>query len=498
MFLLVLAISGGFIIAALHAHAAFARRNDGIPTIPLYTNIISLLRGETRNDFYERNLKSHLQGSGVVRTWLAGHWSLLITQPELLVEIFKNEQIYSKAGFNIKTPGTVFGHLFGANIGDSHGHEWKLFRTYMKPGLQDKPADYQALCDISNRFIDVLLSEHNALTHGGPLTCDETARKWAIDVVGSHFFNNDFQALTNAKANIVKLWKSVLESGHTPFRSTFPTTESFDWMFPSRCNAHQAVRDFHNYLAEVSEHQVTESDTQLDVPKQRCVSEGLIIGYLDGKLSKRQLCCNLTATFINGHENILALTKSAMWVLGRRPELQAALRKEALDTNARTKAELHSMPLLASVVFETGRLYPPLSQLANRLTLEATLLGGRYPIAKGQWVGWNSYGVHTSTSVWGPDALEFKPERWGSDVEAIDKMFRRCQNSCTYITWNAHARKCMGISFALLQCKMVLCEMVKRVLWTVDPSYKYTMKHGSVLSPQNVPMIFTEITKGGF
>ena len=338
----------------------------------------------------------------------------------------------------------------------------------MKSGLQDKPADYQALRIISIRFIDVLLSGQITHKHGGSLTCDETARNWAIDAVGSHFFSTEFKALTNPRAAIVRLWKTILEAGPTPLRSTFPITESFDWMFASRRNMYQAVRDFHNHLAEVSERTVAASDTRQDVPKQRSVSEGLIAGYLEGKLSKRQLCCNLTATFINGHENILALTKSAMWVLGRRPELQAALRKEALDTSPSTKSELHSMPLLASIVFEVGRLYPPLSQLANRVTLETTVLGGKYPIAKDQWVGWNSYGVHTSTSIWGPDALDFKPQRWGNDVEAIDKMFRRRQNNCTYITWNAHSRKCMGISFALLQCKMVLCEMVRRVSWTVD------------------------------
>lgn len=53
MFLLVLALSAGGIVATLYAHAAYARRHDGIPTIPLYTNILSILRGETRNDFYE-------------------------------------------------------------------------------------------------------------------------------------------------------------------------------------------------------------------------------------------------------------------------------------------------------------------------------------------------------------------------------------------------------------------------------------------------------------
>ncbi|KAH9205261.1 cytochrome P450 [Leptodontidium sp. 2 PMI_412] len=496
MFLLLLAIITGVIVAALHAHAAHARRNDGIPTIPLYTNLISILRGETRNDFYERNLKCHLHGSGVVRTWLAGHWSLVITDPDLLVEVFKNEQIYSKAGFIVKAPRTMFGQLFGINIGDSHGDEWKLFRTYMKPGLQDRPADYQALSDISNRFIDVLLSEQRALPRGGYLACDDIAKRWSIDGVGHHFFNTDFQALTDCKSVILKLWKSVLSSSPTSLRSTFPTLEDLDWLSLSGRKKREAVRDFHQYLVEVSEkHPAVEKNYLQDALKQCCVSEGLRIGYLDGKLSKYQLSCNLAVTFINGHENILSLTKSAMWELGKRPDLQAALRSEVLAIKPKTKTELYSMPFLASVVFEIGRLYPPLSQLANRIAVEPALLGGKYPISKGQWIGWNAYGVHTSTVIWGPDALEFKPERWGCDVESIDKKFRRCQSNCTYITWNAHARKCLGISFALLQCKLVLCEMVKRISWSVDPAYKYTTQHGSVLSPRNAPMVFKEIDK---
>ncbi|KAG4434338.1 hypothetical protein IFR05_010183 [Cadophora sp. M221] len=414
MSLLLLAFIVGGLAAALHAHAAYARRNDGIPTIPLFTNILSILRGETRNDFYKNNLKCHLHGSGVVRTWLAGHWSLVITDPDLLMEVFKNEQIYSKAGFIIKAPRTMFGHLFGVNIGDSHGVEWKLFRTYMKPGLQDRPVDYQALSNISNRFIDALLSEQRALPPGGYLACDDIAKRWSIDGVGHHFFDTDFQALTDCKAVILKLWKLVLSTGPTPLRSTFPTLEGLDWLSSSGRKKIEAVRKFHEFLVEVSEkHPVVEKETQQDVLKQCCVSQGLRIGYLDGKLNKDQLSCNLAVTFINGHENILSLTKSAMWELGKRPELQTALRSEVLTTNPTSRTELHSMPLLASVVFETGRLYPPLSQLANRIALEPALLGGKYPISKGQWVGWNAYGVHTSTAIWGSDALEFKPERWG-------------------------------------------------------------------------------------
>lgn len=46
------------------------------------------------------------------------------------------------------------------------------------------------------------------------------------------------------------------------------------------------------------------------------------------------------------------------------------------------------------------------------------------------------------------------------------------------MAFKAHSRKFRGQGYALLEMKMVLFELVRRVKWTVDPEYK--MKHSAV------------------
>jgi len=50
--------------------------------------------------------------------------------------------------------------------------------------------------------------------------------------------------------------------------------------------------------------------------------------------------------------------------------------------------------------------------------------------------------------------------------------FRRATVKGRFIAFNSHSRKCLGQGYALLELKMVLFELVRRVTWTIDPGYK--------------------------
>jgi cytochrome P450 len=56
-------------------------------------------------------------------------------------------------------------------------------------------------------------------------------------------------------------------------------------------------------------------------------------------------------------------------------------------------------------------------------------------------------------------------------VEEIQLKFRRDCVRGAFIPFNAHTRKCLGQGFVLLEMKIVLFELVRRVRWRVDPSY---------------------------
>ena len=154
--------------------------------------------------------------------------------------------------------------------------------------------------------------------------------------------------------------------------------------------------------------------------------------------------------------------------------MQTKLREEILQAGTVDPVAdtVNKLPYLTSVLYEFLRLYPPVSQLINRVTTAPAVLGGEISIPAQTWVGWNAYGVHIDERVWGPKAKQFIPERWGTTVEEMQTKFRRDCVRGAYIPFNAHTRKCLGQGFALLEMKMVLFEMLRRVSWTVDPAYK--------------------------
>lgn len=214
-------------------------------------------------------------------------------------------------------------------------------------------------------------------------------------------------------------------------------------------------------------------------PKSDMVSHMLVDAYLTNRITEKQFRDNLKITFLTAHENAQQLVNSMFWQLGTRVDVQSHLREEILTMTSEHPDPSHeiinTLPYLTSVVLELLRLFPPVSQLINRVALQPAVLGGELPIPKGTFVGWNAWAVHSNTATWGADARDFRPERWGSTVEEMQARFRRETVRGTYIPFNAHKRKCLGQGFALLQVKILLFVLLGRVSWVVDPGYRLKM-----------------------
>lgn len=136
---------------------------------------------------------------------------------------------------------------------------------------------------------------------------------------------------------------------------------------------------------------------------------------------------------------------------------------------------LTELTYLHAAITETLRLYPAVP-LDTKGVLENDVLPDGSKVKKGTMVTYSPYCMGRSTSIWGGDALQFKPERWLKDGALLSvSPFR-------FTPFQAGPRICLGKDSAYLQMKMttaIVCRFFKFNLVEGHP-VKYKMM--SILS----------------
>lgn len=151
--------------------------------------------------------------------------------------------------------------------------------------------------------------------------------------------------------------------------------------------------------------------------------------------------------------------------LARNPDVFSRLRGEVLHQFGSEGSEveishaaLKAAKYLQAVLRETLRLYPIIpynSRTAIRDTVLPTGGGadGSEPLAvkKGTCVGYVVYVMHRRPDIWGPDAAQWKPERWEGRKAGWE-----------YLPFNAGPRVCIGQEFAMSELGYTLVRLLQR------------------------------------
>jgi unspecific monooxygenase len=177
------------------------------------------------------------------------------------------------------------------------------------------------------------------------------------------------------------------------------------------------------------------------------------------------------------------------------PQQQQEILKEefaTINTLPPSADVLQSLPHLASTVLESLRLLPPIGQLINRRAAKDLFLGNDQEIfiPEGTYLGYNCYATNRDPASWGSDADDFRPERWGMSMEAIQKEYRRRKARAEFISFHGARRACLGEKFALLQIKVTLFILIRKFRWQLDPEWADRMTPAGPLSPRGLRLIF--------
>ncbi|KLO93172.1 Uncharacterized protein LW93_6166 [Fusarium fujikuroi] len=470
-----------------------------IPSVPIYVSLLGLWSSMGQDEIYEKWLREPLERHGAVKIFFAGRWNVLVARPEFLTDMFRNEDVYAKAGSQKKIPWSVIATLVGDNIINSHGADWKLYTSVMKPGIQKQDFKIEPIVDKTKTFVSMLLQKQARSGSGnGGILVNDLIQRWAIAIMGESFLDIDFGCLENSGQRIEELQSIIKRVLFHPLFFNFPLLDKFAWLFRSRKYAYGIMKEFEDLLVELVQNRPRKVKSSGEKPGDQ--SGELVIHMLEraldqGVINDAQFRANLKIVFLTAHENVQQLLNSVFWELGTNQAVQTRLREEVLSKNvvSPTAEMLNDMPYLTAVVYEMLRLYPPVSQLINRVTVGPAVLADKIEIPGRTWVGWNAYGVQTDRGVWGSDAMVFAPERWGANIKDIKAKYRREQVKGNYIPFNAHTRKCLGSSFAILETKVALFELLRRTRWTVDPGYRLKLTPGGILAPLRCKVILEEL-----
>ncbi|KAK4267743.1 hypothetical protein QN277_024483 [Acacia crassicarpa] len=135
-----------------------------------------------------------------------------------------------------------------------------------------------------------------------------------------------------------------------------------------------------------------------------------------------------------------------------------------------TEATLDKMHYLHATLTETLRLYPAVP-IDGRTAETADILPDGYRVKKGDGVFYMAYAMGRMPYIWGPDADEFRPERW-----LKDSIFQP-ESPFKFTAFHAGPRICLGKDFAYRQMKIVAMALLRYFIFKLaDETTSVTYK----------------------
>ncbi|KAI0336162.1 cytochrome P450 [Cubamyces sp. BRFM 1775] len=200
----------------------------------------------------------------------------------------------------------------------------------------------------------------------------------------------------------------------------------------------------------------------------------------EDKLQDEELIGQVSTMILAGMDTTANSLARILQLLAERPEAQERLREEimhAVEVEGHEDTldfdRLLELPYLDAVCRETLRVYPGVASVF-RDTIKDTILPLSEPIRgldgtlmpaiavpKGTRVIGDIYGCNRNSALWGPDAHEWRPERW---IEGLPKAVEDAHVPGVYsnlMTFIGGGRACIGFKFAQVEIKTVLCVLLQ-------------------------------------
>ncbi|TFK22728.1 cytochrome P450 [Coprinopsis marcescibilis] len=195
------------------------------------------------------------------------------------------------------------------------------------------------------------------------------------------------------------------------------------------------------------------------------------------KMPEEEVIGQMTTLMFAGMDTTSNALSRILELLSANPNVQDKLREEILEAKMNHGEllydELHQLPYLDAVCRETLRLYSPVNFVFRTSTKDVmlplerpvTLLDGEevneIMVPEGSTIFISIRAYNRDPLIWGPDAHEWKPERWLSPLPKTVTDLRSPGIYSHLMTFLGGSRACIGFKFSQLEMKVVLCTLIE-------------------------------------
>ncbi|KAJ3527607.1 hypothetical protein NMY22_g9729 [Coprinellus aureogranulatus] len=227
----------------------------------------------------------------------------------------------------------------------------------------------------------------------------------------------------------------------------------------------------------------------------------------EDRMSEEEIRAQISAVTFAAMDTTSNALSRILHILSCRHEVQEKLRKEVMDAVSEHGHEmsyetLMSLPFLDAVCKETLRIHPPVP-FVFRAPFEDTVLPLACPmkmvdgneeysimVPKGTKVLLPLHFSNRDPEIWGPDAHEWKPERWLAPLPESLTQAKVPGVFSQLMTFLGGNRACLGFMFSQLEMKVVLVTLLgsfrfslteKEIIWRVTTVVQPTTADAEVL-----------------
>ncbi|KAF8065386.1 cytochrome P450 [Lyophyllum atratum] len=441
-------------------------------------------------------------GSTMQVATLLGMRALYTADTKALKHVIVNTNIYQKPEVLRYGLSRFIGPGLAVVEGDKHKHQRKI----MNPAFG--PSQIRELTEIfvskSIQLRDIWAAGN--FNAGGTSQVD--ALSWlsraTLDVIGLAGFDYRFDAMSdNPKQTELNAAFAALFETATRKRILLALLRPFLPFLRTERDA--TIKRARKIMSSIGHQLLQESkavNDEKDPGKTRDLLSLLIKSNMDKnipeyrRMSDEEVLAQIYTFIVAGHETTSLATTWALHALTQDKAVQDRLRVELLSVDAEnpTMDQLNALPYLDMVVRETMRIHAPIAAMIRTAVTDDVLplntpitdrkgvIHDALNIRKGQIILIPVFAVNCDKSIWGEDALEFRPERWEKIPEAAGNIPGVWGNM---LTFHGGPHACIGYRFSIVEMKALLFTLIRAFEFELAVPAKDLVKK-SLVTPRPV------------